>query len=78
MEALLLASIVVADDAMQQLAVRRGVAVRDYLATRAIPIERLFLGAPKDGERRRRPGRRTPTSRSADLSEPSGRSPRAR
>jgi len=47
MEALLLASITVADDAMQQLAVRRGVAVRDYLAARAIPVERLFLGAPR-------------------------------
>ena len=47
MEALLLASITVADDAMQQLAVRRGVAVRDYLASREIPVERLFLGAPK-------------------------------
>ncbi len=47
MEALLLANVVVADDAMQQLAVRRGVAVRDYLATRDIPTGRLFLGAPK-------------------------------
>lgn len=47
MEALLLANVVVADDAMQQLAVRRGVAVRDYLATREIAIGRLFLGAPK-------------------------------
>ena len=48
MEALLLASIVVADDAMQQLAVRRGVVVRDYLATRAsCRASRLFLGAPK-------------------------------
>jgi hypothetical protein len=47
MEALLVASIVVADDAMQQLAVRRGVAVRDYLAARSIAVERLFLGAPK-------------------------------
>jgi hypothetical protein len=47
MEALLLASITVADDAMQQLAVRRGVAVRDYLASRAIAADRLFLGAPK-------------------------------
>ena len=47
MEALLLASIVVGDDAMQQLAVRRGVAVRDYLAGREIPAGRLFLGAPK-------------------------------
>jgi uncharacterized protein involved in outer membrane biogenesis len=47
METLLLTNIVVADDAMQQLAVRRGVAVRDYLATKEIAIERLFLGAPK-------------------------------
>jgi uncharacterized protein involved in outer membrane biogenesis len=47
MEALLLANMTVADDAMQQLAVRRGVAVRDYLASRTIATERLFLGAPK-------------------------------
>ncbi len=47
MEALLLANIVVADDAMQRLAVRRGVAVRDYLASKDIAIGRLFLGAPK-------------------------------
>ena len=47
MEALLLSSIVVGDEAMQQLAVRRGVAVRDYLAGREIPAGRLFLGAPK-------------------------------
>jgi hypothetical protein len=47
MESLLLASIVVDEDAMQQLAVRRGVVVRDYLATRELPSSRLFLGAPK-------------------------------
>ena len=47
MEALLLASIVVADDAMQQLAVRRAVVARDYLASRELPSSRLFLGAPK-------------------------------
>jgi hypothetical protein len=47
MEALLLARIVVDEDAMQQLAVRRGVVVRDYLATRELPSSRLFLGAPK-------------------------------
>jgi len=47
MEALLIASITVADDAMQQLAVRRGVAVRDYLVSRSIPVDRLFLGAPR-------------------------------
>ena len=47
MEGLLLASIIVSDDAMQQLAVRRGVVVRDYLATKDLPTSRLFLGAPK-------------------------------
>ena len=47
MEALLLAAITVPEDAMQQLAVRRGVAVRDYLASRELPTARLFLGAPK-------------------------------
>ncbi|MCE9659002.1 MAG: DUF748 domain-containing protein [Burkholderiales bacterium] len=47
METLLLAGIVVPDDAMQQLAVRRAVVVRDYLATRELPTSRLFLGAPK-------------------------------
>ena len=46
MQALLVASIVVTDDAMQQLAVRRAVAVRDYLASRELPTSRLFLGAP--------------------------------
>jgi hypothetical protein len=61
MEALLLASITVADDAMQQLAVRRGVAVRDYLASRAIAVD----GSSSARRRRRattRPGRRTPVS----------------
>ena len=47
MEALLLASIGVDEEAMQQLALRRGVVVRDYLATRELPSSRLFLGAPK-------------------------------
>ncbi|MGZ5250077.1 MAG: DUF748 domain-containing protein [Caldimonas sp.] len=47
MQALLLASITVGDEAMQQLAVRRGVAVRDYLASKELPASRLFLGAPK-------------------------------
>jgi hypothetical protein len=47
MEALLLAGITVDAEAMQQLAVRRGVVVRDYLASREIPTSRLFLGAPK-------------------------------
>ncbi len=47
MEALLLASINVGDEAMQQLAVRRAVAVRDYLASKELPTSRLFLGAPR-------------------------------
>jgi uncharacterized protein involved in outer membrane biogenesis len=47
MEQLLLTSMTVADDAMQQLAVRRGVVVRDYLATKDVATSRLFLGAPK-------------------------------
>jgi hypothetical protein len=49
MEALLLANIPVSDELMRQLATQRGVAVRDYLATRQLPMERLFLGAPKTG-----------------------------
>jgi hypothetical protein len=47
MEALLLASLPVPDDAMQQLAVGRAVVVRDYLASKDLPTGRLFLGAPK-------------------------------
>ncbi|TYK68428.1 DUF748 domain-containing protein [Comamonas sp. Z3] len=47
MKALLVASIKVPDDAMRELALARGVAVRDYLATQQLPLERLFLGAPK-------------------------------
>lgn len=47
MEALLLASIPVDEDIVRALAVRRGVVVRDYLATRNIPTDRLFLGAAK-------------------------------
>jgi hypothetical protein len=47
MEKLLLADIQVNDDAMRELAVQRGVAVKDYLASRELPPERLFLGAAK-------------------------------
>jgi hypothetical protein len=50
MEVLLLASIVVPDDAMPQLALRRAVAVRDYLASRDLPTSRLFLGAPRSAQ----------------------------
>lgn len=47
MEALLLAGIPVSDDAMRELALQRAVAVRDYLAARDLPAERLFLGAAR-------------------------------
>jgi len=47
MENLLLADIKVSDDAMRELAVQRGVAVKDYLATRNLSPDRLFLGAAK-------------------------------
>lgn len=48
-EALLLANIPVPEAAMRDLAVARGVAVRDYLAQRQVPLERLFVGAPRTG-----------------------------
>jgi hypothetical protein len=50
MEALLLASIPVDDEAMRELALQRGVAVKDYLVGLKLPVERLFLGAAKTGE----------------------------
>lgn len=50
MEALLLANIAVTSDAMRELALRRGVVVRDYLASRQLPTERLFLGAAKTAD----------------------------
>ena len=47
MEALLLASLPVTEQAMQDLATARGVAVRDHLASKGLPSDRLFLGAAK-------------------------------
>lgn len=47
MEALLLANIPADEQAMRDLALRRGVAVKDYLASRQLPVERLFLGATR-------------------------------
>ena len=47
MEALLLANLPVTEQAMQELATARGVAVRDYLASKGLPSDRLFLGAAK-------------------------------
>lgn len=45
MESLMLASIAVPEGAMRELAVARGVAVRDYLTAHQVPNDRLFLGA---------------------------------
>ena len=50
MEALLLANIPVNDEAMRELALQRGVAVKDYLVGLKLPVERLFLGAAKTDE----------------------------
>lgn len=47
MEALLLASLPVTEQAMQELATARGVAVRDFLSSKGLPSDRLFLGAAK-------------------------------
>ena len=47
MEALLLSNIAVTEDAIRELAVQRGVAVKDYLSAQKLPVERLFLGAVK-------------------------------
>jgi uncharacterized protein involved in outer membrane biogenesis len=47
MENLLLADIPVTEDAMRELALRRSVAVKDYLAGRDLAPARLFLGAAK-------------------------------
>lgn len=47
MEALLLAQIPVTEEHVRELALARSVAVRDYLASRQMPTERLFLGAAK-------------------------------
>ncbi|MFI5446643.1 DUF748 domain-containing protein [Polaromonas sp. UC242_47] len=49
MEKLLLANIKLSDDAFRELAVQRGVAVKDYLASKDLPTDRLFLGAAKTG-----------------------------
>ena len=49
MEARLMAQIDVTEDAMRQLATQRGVAVKDYLAARKLPADRLFLGAARSG-----------------------------
>ena len=50
MEALLMASMDVSEDAIRRLAIQRGVAVKDYLASQDLPTERLFLGAAHIGQ----------------------------
>jgi hypothetical protein len=45
MEDLLMTSVTVNEESIRQLAVQRGVVVRDYLLEQKLPGERLFLGA---------------------------------
>ena len=63
MEKLLLADIKVNDDSMLALALQRGVAVKAYLASKDVPLDRLFLGAPnsakKDGTVEPKPDTKT-------------------
>ncbi len=47
MEKLLMEQIDVTDDTVQSLAVRRGTAVRDYLAAHGVATDRLFVGAAR-------------------------------
>jgi len=47
MEARLMAAVPVTEDSARQLALQRGLAVRDALIERGLPSERLFLAAPK-------------------------------
>ncbi|XDF37772.1 DUF748 domain-containing protein [Paracidovorax avenae] len=47
MEALLLAQMKVPEGALRELAQARAVAVRDELARRGVPLERLFVAAPR-------------------------------
>ncbi len=47
MKALLKARAPVPEDAMRELALQRGLAVRDALIAKGLPSERLFLAAPK-------------------------------
>ena len=47
METRLLAGIRITDDTMRELALQRGLAVRDALIAKGLPSERLFLAAPR-------------------------------
>ena len=72
-----MAQIEVTDDAMRQLALARGVAVKDYLAARQLPAERLFLGAPRVGEAAAPPGAASAPDPAASAPSASAWSPRA-
>jgi hypothetical protein len=47
MEALLKTRLLVTEEAMRELALQRGITVRDALIAKGLPSERLFLAAPK-------------------------------
>ncbi len=47
MEALLRGATIVSSDTARELALQRGIAVRDALVAKGLPSERLFLAAPK-------------------------------
>ena len=47
MEALLMADMVVSEEDIRRLSVERATVVRDRLAASEVPLERLFIGAPK-------------------------------
>ena len=47
MEALLKSRLIVSAETMRELALQRGIAVRDALIKKGLPSERLFLAAPK-------------------------------
>jgi hypothetical protein len=69
MESMLMAQIEVGEDAMRQLAIQRGVAVKDYLAARKLPADRLFLGAARSGAQ---PARGTSEAANAGAANPAG------
>jgi hypothetical protein len=47
MEALLRAGTLITTDTARELALQRGLAVRDALVAKGLPSERLFLAAPR-------------------------------
>jgi hypothetical protein len=47
MEAMLKVRLTAGDEAMRELALQRGLAVRDALIGKGLPSERLFIASPK-------------------------------